>query len=36
MECIRLDEHALEIQFAEQLPQHRPCVVLLVAWQAWL
>jgi hypothetical protein len=27
MERIRLDEHALKIQLAEQLPQHRPLVV---------
>ena len=27
MECVRLDEHTLEIQLAEQLPQHRPLVV---------
>ena len=27
MERIRLDEHALEIQIAEQLPQHRPLVI---------
>jgi hypothetical protein len=27
MERIRLDEHTLEIQLAEQLPQHRPLVV---------
>ena len=27
MERIRLDQHTLEIQLAEQLPQHRPLVV---------
>ncbi len=27
MERIGLDEHTLEIQLAEQLPQHRPLVV---------
>ncbi len=27
MERVRLDEHALEIQLAEELPQHRPLVV---------
>ena len=26
MECVRLDQHTLEIQFAEQLPQHRSLV----------
>lgn len=28
MKRIRLDQHALEIQLAEQLPQHRPLVVV--------
>ena len=28
MERVRLDEHAAQIQLAEQLPQHRPLVVL--------
>ena len=28
MERVRLDQHALQIQFAEQLPQHCPLVVL--------
>ncbi len=27
MERVRLDQHALEIQLAEQLPEHRPLVV---------
>jgi hypothetical protein len=27
MECVSLDQHAIEIQLAEQLPQHRPFVV---------
>jgi len=27
MERVRLDEHAAQIQLAEQLPQHRPLVV---------
>jgi hypothetical protein len=27
MERVCLDQHALEIQLAEQLPQHRPLVV---------
>ncbi len=27
MECVRLDENALEIQLAKQLPEHRPLVV---------
>jgi hypothetical protein len=27
MERVRLDENTLEIQLAEQLPQHRPLVV---------
>jgi len=27
MECIRLDEDTLEIQLAEELPQHRPLVI---------
>jgi len=28
MECVCLDENALEIQLAEQLPEHRPLVVV--------
>ena len=28
MERVRLDQHALEIQLTEQLPQHRPLVVI--------
>ena len=27
MECVRLDQHTLEIQFAKQLPQNRPLMV---------
>jgi hypothetical protein len=27
MEGIRLDQHTLEIQLAEQLPEHRPLMV---------
>ena len=27
MDCVCLDQHAFEIQLAEQLPQHRPLVV---------
>ena len=29
MECVRLDENALEIQLAKQLPQHRPLVAFV-------
>ncbi len=29
MESVCLDQHALEIQLAEQLPQHRPLVVVV-------
>jgi len=28
MERVRLDEYALKIQLAEQLPQHRPLVIV--------
>ncbi|MEA5415563.1 hypothetical protein [Synechococcus sp. BA-132 BA5] len=28
MESVRLDENALQIQLAEQLPQHRPLMVI--------
>ncbi len=27
MECVRLDEHAIEIQLAKQLAHHRPLVI---------
>jgi hypothetical protein len=28
MECVRLDEHALNIQLAKQLPEHRPLMIV--------